>query len=65
MNWWIILFLAIAFAGLVLTICCLIWLAHKASDLAFELRRIGKQFAEIGGLAEEVLAHADRAFTKK
>ncbi|MDR1791793.1 MAG: hypothetical protein LBR20_09155 [Propionibacteriaceae bacterium] len=38
---WVWIFLGIAFAGLVMTVFFVIWLAHKAGDLFSEFKMIG------------------------
>lgn len=51
---WILVFLGIAVAGLLMVIGYGIWLAHKAADVMFEANRLGEQWAEIGELAGSI-----------
>ena len=49
---WVILFAAIALAGLVLVVCYGVWLAHKAADVMSEaavLAQRGAEFADLVG----------------
>jgi hypothetical protein len=49
---WVIVFAAIALAGLIMVVCYGVWLAHKASDVMSEvtvLAERGAQLAEVVG----------------
>ncbi len=51
---WALIFGGIALAGLIMLVMYGIWLWHKASDLMFELRRLGDQAEELGALLEKL-----------
>lgn len=62
---WAWIFGGIALAGLVMLVMYGVWLWHKASDLWFELQRLGTQAAELGDLVQQLeldkLEHPHRA----
>jgi hypothetical protein len=62
---WAWIFGGIALAGLVMLVMYGVWLWHKASDLWFELQRLGTQATELGDLVQQLeldkLEHPHRA----
>lgn len=48
------IFLAIALGGLVMVVCYGVWLWHKASDLASEVRMVGKRGEEMIELLDQI-----------
>jgi hypothetical protein len=51
---WLIVFCALAVAGLVTVLCYGIWLAHKLSDLLAELRMLAQTGERLAELASEI-----------
>jgi len=51
---WVLVFGAIALAGLITVISYGVWLWHKASDLFSELEMLGKRLEELGALLEQI-----------
>jgi len=51
---WVLVFGAIALAGLITTISYGVWLWHKASDLFSELEMLGTRLEELGALLEQL-----------
>lgn len=48
---WVLVFAAIALAGLVMVVCYAVWLAHKTADVLSELKMLaglGSQLADLG-----------------
>ncbi len=53
--WWLILTMGgIALAGAIATVVYGIVLYHKATDLFFEMRRVGHQLAAVADLAGQI-----------
>ncbi len=51
---WAWIFTGIALGGIIMLVSYAIWLWHKASDLMFELRRLGAQSEEIARLLGQI-----------
>lgn len=51
---WVYLFGGIAVAGLILVVACVIWLAHKATDVFAELQVLGQRVGRLVQLAAEI-----------
>ena len=51
---WVLVFVGIALAGLVMVASYGVWLWHKASDLFSELEMLGKRAEELAALLEQV-----------
>ena len=51
---WLLIFGAIALAGVAMLVAYGIWLAHKAADLLSELGVLGQRVAELGDLVAQV-----------
>jgi hypothetical protein len=51
---WVLVFGAIALAGLITAISYGVWLWHKASDLFSELEMLGTRLEELGALLEQL-----------
>ncbi|WP_028709346.1 hypothetical protein [Propionicicella superfundia] len=51
---WALIFGGIAVAGVIMLVMYGIWLWHKASDLMFELQRLGVQAEELSTLLEQI-----------
>lgn len=47
---WALIFGGIALGGVIMLVMYAVWLWHKASDLMFELARLGNQAEELGEL---------------
>jgi len=50
---WVVVFLAIALAGMAMLVGYAVWLAHKTADLLSELRVLGDQATQLGDLLSE------------
>lgn len=51
---WVLVFGAIALAGLVMLIGYAVWLAHKAADLYSEIEMLGTRATELAALVESI-----------
>ena len=51
---WVIVFVGIALAGLVMVICYAVWLAHKASDVWSEVSMLADRADELAQLVGQV-----------
>ena len=51
---WVIVFLGIALAGLVMVICYAVWLAHKASDVWSEVSMLTDRADELAQLVGQI-----------
>jgi hypothetical protein len=51
---WVIVFVGIALAGLVMVICYAVWLAHKASDVWSELSILADRADELAQLIGQI-----------
>lgn len=51
---WVLLFVAIAVAGLAMVVGYAVWLAHKTADVLAEVRVLGRRAGELGELASQV-----------
>lgn len=51
---WVIVFLGIALAGLVMVICYAVWLAHKASDVWSEVSMLTDRGDELAQLVGQI-----------
>lgn len=51
---WVIVFAAIALAGLIMLISYGVWLAHKAADLYSEIEMLGTRASELAALVESI-----------
>ena len=51
---WVIVFVGIALAGLVMVICYAVWLAHKASDVWSEVSMLADRADELALLVEQI-----------
>ncbi|MCW2803666.1 MAG: hypothetical protein QOF52_1516 [Propionibacteriaceae bacterium] len=51
---WVLIFGAIALAGLVMVISYGVWLAHKASDVASEVVVLGRQAEQLAELVAQI-----------
>jgi hypothetical protein len=47
---WVLIFAAIAVAGLIVAVSYAVWLWHKASDLFSELEMLGRRVDELASL---------------
>lgn len=53
--WWLVLTMGgIALVGAIVAVVYAIMLYHKASDLFFEMRRVGTQLATVADLAGQI-----------
>jgi hypothetical protein len=59
---WVIVFVGIALAGLIMCICYAVWLAHKAADVWSEVDMLALRAAEFADLVEQIQV-PERAFT--
>jgi len=59
---WVIVFVGIALAGLIMCICYAVWLAHKAADVWSEVDMLAVRAAEFADLVEQIQV-PERAFT--
>jgi hypothetical protein len=59
---WVIVFVGIALAGLIMCICYAVWLAHKAADVWSEVDMLARRAAEFADLVEQIQV-PERAFT--
>jgi hypothetical protein len=65
---WVLIFGAIALAGVGMLVAYGVWLAHKTADVMSELDMLGRRVAELGDLvaqvgltpAESTPSHRDR-----
>ena len=53
---WVLLFGAIAVAGLIMVVAYGVWLAHKAADLASEVGVVTGRLGELGDLVAQIQA---------
>ena len=51
---WVIVFVGIGLAGLIMLICYAVWLAHKASDLFSELDMLATRADELAELVRQI-----------
>jgi hypothetical protein len=51
---WVIVFVSIALAGLIMCICYAVWLAHKAADVWSEVDMLAQRGAEFADLLEQI-----------
>jgi hypothetical protein len=51
---WVIVFVSIALAGLVMVICYAVWLAHKASDVWSEVSMLTDRADELAQLVGQI-----------
>lgn len=51
---WVLVFVGIALAGLVMVASYGVWIAHLASDVFSELEMLGKRAEELAALLEQV-----------
>lgn len=51
---WVIVFVGIGLAGLIMLISYAVWLAHKASDLFSELDMLAVRAGELGDLLAQI-----------
>ena len=51
---WVILFCAIALAGLVMVVCYAVWLAHKTSDVFSEVTVLGDRAGQLVDLLAQI-----------
>jgi hypothetical protein len=51
---WVIVFVGIALAGLIMCICYAVWLAHKAADVWSEVDMLALRAAEFADLVEQI-----------
>ena len=51
---WVIVFVGIGLAGLIMLISYAVWLAHKASDLFSELDMLATRGAELADLVAQI-----------
>jgi len=51
---WVVVFLLIALAGLVMLVCYAVWLAHKTADVLSELAVLGERGAQLAELVAEI-----------
>jgi hypothetical protein len=51
---WVIVFVGIALAGLVMLICYAVWLAHKASDVWSEVSMLADRADELAQLVGQI-----------
>jgi len=51
---WVLVFVAIALAGLAMLVGYAVWLAHKTADVFSELRVLADQGAQLAGLLGEI-----------
>ena len=51
---WVIVFVGIGLAGLIMLISYAVWLAHKASDLFSELDMLAVRAAELADLLAQI-----------
>ena len=51
---WVLLFVAIAAAGLAMTVAYGVWLAHKSSDVMSEVAVLGDLLGKLGDLAGQI-----------
>jgi hypothetical protein len=51
---WVLIFAAIAVAGLIVAISYGVWLWHKASDLFSEVEMLGQRVDELAGLLSQI-----------
>ncbi|MET0693117.1 MAG: hypothetical protein ABWY56_04260 [Propionibacteriaceae bacterium] len=61
---WVIVFAAIAVAGLIMVVCYAVWLAHKTSDVLSEVTELaarGEQLADLLGQIQVPAARVDPA----
>jgi hypothetical protein len=51
---WVLIFAGIALAGLVMVVCYVVWLAHKASDVMSELGVLARQGGQLADLVGDI-----------
>ncbi|MFL6065025.1 MAG: hypothetical protein ACJ72G_10190 [Friedmanniella sp.] len=51
---WVLLFVGIALAGLVMLIGYAVWLAHKTADVLSEVQMLGERGAQLADLLAEI-----------
>lgn len=51
---WVILFCAIALAGLIMVACYAVWLAHKTSDVLSEVTVLGERAGQMVDLLAQI-----------
>ena len=51
---WVIVFAAVAVAGLVMLVCYAVWLAHKAADVLSEVGVLADRGAQLGELMGQI-----------
>ena len=51
---WVIVFVGIALAGLIMCICYAVWLAHKAADVWSEVDQLALRAAEFADLVGRI-----------
>lgn len=51
---WVILFAAIALAGVVMAVCYVVWLWHKASDVMSEVTVLAERGAQLADLLSRI-----------
>lgn len=51
---WVIVFAAIAVAGLVMLVCYAVWLSHKAADVLSEVGVLADRGAQFGELLAQI-----------
>jgi hypothetical protein len=59
---WVVVFVGIALAGLIMCICYAVWLAHKAADVWSEVDMLAVRAAEFADLVGQIDV-PERAFT--
>jgi hypothetical protein len=53
---WVLVFVGIAVAGLVMLVCYAVWLAHKTADLLSEVSVLADQAGQLGELLGQIQA---------
>ena len=51
---WVVVFAAIALAGLVMVVCYGVWLVHKGSDLMSEVTVVAQRAAQLADLIGQI-----------
>jgi hypothetical protein len=51
---WVFVFGGIALAGLIMLVCYVVWLAHKAADLFSEIEMLGTRANELAALVDSI-----------
>jgi hypothetical protein len=51
---WVVVFLVLALAGLVMLVSYAVWLAHKTADVLSELGMLGKYGGRLGEMLAEI-----------